>query len=140
MIPIYRITSYNVCYTKLLRIIVDRLVIKEGIKSRLTDSIETVTALTGGLVGVDVIDGEEQLFSQSYACPEHNISIEELTPRMFSFNNPYGACEKCTGLGVFQKVDPDLVVPNKELSIRQGAIKAMGWNAQDENSIASMFS
>ena len=102
-----------------IEIIVDRLVIKEGIKSRLTDSIETVSSLTGGLVGVDIIDGEEMLFSQSYACPEHNISIEELTPRMFSFNNPFGACEKCTGLGVFQKVDPDLVIPNKELSIRQ---------------------
>ena len=101
-----------------IEIIVDRLVIKDGIKSRLSDSIETVTSLTGGLVGVDVIDGEEMLFSQSYACPEHNISIEELTPRMFSFNNPFGACEKCTGLGVFQKVDPDLVVPNKELSIK----------------------
>lgn len=122
-----------------IEIIVDRLVIKDSIKSRLTDSIETVTHLTGGLVGVDVIDGEEMLFSQNYACPEHNISIEELTPRMFSFNNPFGACEKCTGLGVFQKVDPDLVVPNKELSIMQGAIKAMGWNSLDENSIAMMY-
>ena len=122
-----------------IEIIVDRLVIKDGIKSRLTDSIETVTALTGGLVGVDVIDGQEMLFSQSYACPEHNISIEELTPRMFSFNNPFGACEKCTGLGVFQKVDPDLVVPNKELSIKQGAIKAMGWNSLDDTSIAMMY-
>ncbi len=122
-----------------IEIIVDRLVIKDGIKSRLSDSIETVTSLTGGLVGVDVIDGEEMLFSQSYACPEHNISIEELTPRMFSFNNPFGACEKCTGLGVFQKVDPDLVVPNKELSIKQGAIKAMGWNSLDDTSIAMMY-
>lgn len=122
-----------------IEIIVDRLVIKEGIKSRLTDSIETVSSLTGGLVGVDVIDGEEMLFSQSYACPEHNISIEELTPRMFSFNNPFGACEKCTGLGVFQKVDPDLVIPNKELSIRQGAIKASGWNSLDDSSIAMMY-
>lgn len=71
----------------------DRLVIKEGIKSRLTDSIETVSSLTGGLVGVDVIGGEEMLFSQNYACPEHGVSIDELTPRMFSFNNPFGACE-----------------------------------------------
>ncbi len=122
-----------------IEIIVDRLVIKDGIKSRLSDSIETVTSLTNGLVGVDVIDGEEMLFSQSYACPEHNISIEELTPRMFSFNNPFGACEKCTGLGVFQKVDSDLVVPNKELSIKQGAIKAMGWNSLDDTSIAMMY-
>ena len=122
-----------------IEIIVDRLVIKDGIKSRLSDSIETVTSLTGGLVGVDVIDGEEMLFSQSYACPEHNVSIEELTPRMFSFNNPFGACEKCTGLGVFQKIDPDLVVPNKELSIKQGAIKASGWNSLDDTSIAMMY-
>ena len=122
-----------------IEIVVDRIVIKDGIKSRLSDSIETVTGLTGGLVGVDVIDGEEMLFSQSYACPEHNISIEELAPRMFSFNNPFGACEKCTGLGVFQKVDPDLVVPNKEISINQGAIKAMGWNSLEETSIAMMY-
>ena len=122
-----------------IEIIVDRLVIKDTIKARLTDSIETVTNLTGGLLGVDVIDGEEMLFSQSYACPEHGVSIEELTPRMFSFNNPFGACEKCTGLGVFQRIDPDLVVPNKELSIRQGAIVASGWNSLDENSIAMMY-
>lgn len=122
-----------------IEIIVDRLVIKDGIKSRLTDSIETVSGLTGGLVGVDVIGGEEMLFSQNYACPEHGVSIEELNPRMFSFNNPYGACEKCTGLGVFKKIDPDLIIPNKELSIRQGAIKATGWNSLDESSIAMMY-
>ncbi|MFA5659404.1 MAG: excinuclease ABC subunit UvrA [Oscillospiraceae bacterium] len=122
-----------------IEIIVDRLVIKSDIKSRLSDSIEIVTALSGGLVGVDVIDGEEMLFSQSYACPDHNVSIEELSPRMFSFNNPYGACEKCTGLGVFQKIDPELVVPNKELSILEGAIKASGWNSLDESSIAMMY-
>lgn len=122
-----------------IEIIVDRLVIKDSIKSRLTDSIETVTALTGGNVAVDVIDGEEMLFSQSYACPEHNISIDELVPRMFSFNNPFGACPKCTGLGVFMRVDPDLIIPNKNLSINQGAISAMGWNSRDENSIAMMY-
>ena len=122
-----------------IEIIVDRLVIKEGIKSRLTDSIETVSGLTGGLVGVAVIGGEEMLFSQNYACPEHGVSIEELNPRMFSFNNPYGACEKCTGLGVFKKIDPDLIIPNKDLSIRQGAIKATGWNSLDESSIAMMY-
>ena len=118
-----------------IEIIVDRLVIKDSIKSRLTDSIETVTALTGGNVAVDVIDGEEMLFSQSYACPEHNISIDELVPRMFSFNNPFGACPKCTGLGVFMRVDPDLVIPNKDLSIKQGAICAMGWNSLDRKSV-----
>ena len=122
-----------------IEIVIDRLVVKEGIKSRLTDSIETVTGISGGLIIIDVIDGDEMLFSQSYACPEHNISIEELTPRMFSFNNPFGACQKCTGLGVFQKVDPELIIPNKELSIRQGAIKAMGWNTLDESSIAMMY-
>ena len=122
-----------------IEIIVDRLVIKEGIKSRLTDSIETVSSLTGGLVGVDVIDGEEMLFSQNYACPEHGVSVDELSPRMFSFNNPFGACEKCTGLGVFKKVDPKMIIPNPELSIRQGAIKASGWNSLDESSIAMMY-
>ncbi len=122
-----------------IEIVVDRLVIKDGIKSRMTDSIETVTSISGGLVAVDVIGSEEMLFSQSYACPEHNISIEELTPRMFSFNNPFGACPKCTGLGSFSSIDPDLVVPNKDLSIRQGAIKASGWNTLTEGSIAMMY-
>lgn len=104
-----------------IEIVVDRLVVRDDIQSRLTDSLETAIGLTGGLVVVDVVDGEEMMFSQNYACPEHNISIEELNPRMFSFNNPFGACEKCTGLGVFSKIDPDLIIPNKELSIRQGA-------------------
>ncbi len=122
-----------------IEIVVDRLVIKPEIRSRLTDSIETVSALSGGLIAVDVIGGKEMLFSQSYACPEHNISIDELTPRMFSFNNPFGACDKCTGLGIFTKIDPDLIVPNKELSVRQGAIKASGWNTLDDNSIAMMY-
>ena len=119
----------------------DRLVIKPDIKSRLTDSIEIVSSLTGGLITVDVIGGEELHFSQNYSCPEHNISIEELTPRMFSFNNPFGACEKCTGLGVFQeKLTPSLLFPNKDLSIRQGAIKeASGWNSLDDGSIAMMY-
>ncbi|MFT3952585.1 MAG: excinuclease ABC subunit UvrA [Oscillospiraceae bacterium] len=122
-----------------IEIVIDRLVIKDGIKSRLTDSIETASALTGGLVGVNVIDGEDMLFSQSYACPAHGISIEELSPRMFSFNNPFGACEKCTGLGVFMEVDPDLIIPNKDLSIADGAIKAAGWNSLDDSSIAMMY-
>ena len=122
-----------------IEIVIDRLVIKDGIASRLSDSIETASGISGGVVIVDVIGGEEMLFSQNYACPEHNVSIEELAPRMFSFNNPFGACEKCTGLGVFRKIDPDLIIPNKELSIRQGAIKAMGWNTLDESSIAMMY-
>ncbi len=122
-----------------IEIIVDRLVMKEGIKPRLSDSIETVTSLTGGLVGVDVIGGEELLFSQNYACPEHGVSIGELAPRMFSFNNPFGACEKCTGLGVFKRIDPDLIIPNKNLSINEGAIKASGWSGTDEGSISMMY-
>ncbi len=91
------------------------------------DSLETAIGLTGGLVTIDVIGGDEMLFSQSYACPEHGISIDELAPRMFSFNNPFGACETCTGLGTFMQVDPALILPNKKLSIREGAIKASGW-------------
>ncbi len=122
-----------------IEIIVDRLVVKDDIKSRLADSIETASSLSSGLTAVDVVGGEELLFSQSYACPEHNISIEELTPRMFSFNNPFGACSKCTGLGYFQRVDPDLIVPNKELSIKEGAIKASGWNTLNKGSIAMMY-
>ena len=122
-----------------IEIVVDRLVIKDGITTRLTDSLETTASLTGGIINVDVIDGETLTFSQNYACPEHNISMEELTPRLFSFNNPYGACEKCTGLGIFQKIDPDLVVPNPELSIAGGAIHASGWNNLEEGSIAMMY-
>jgi len=122
-----------------IEIIVDRLIIKEGIASRLTDSLETVSSLTGGIIHVDVLGGEMLSFSQNYACPEHNVSMEELTPRMFSFNNPYAACEECTGLGVFQRIDPDIVLPNTELSILDGAIHASGWNNLDEDSIAMMY-
>ncbi len=122
-----------------IEIIVDRLVIKEGITSRLTDSLETVSSLTGGIIHVDVIGGEMLSFSQNYACPEHNISMEELTPRMFSFNNPYAACEECTGLGIFQRIDPDIILPNPELSIKGGAIHASGWNNLEEDSIAMMY-
>ncbi len=121
-----------------IEIIIDRLVIGDDIRSRLADSLETSVALTGGLTMVDIIDGEAMLFSQNYACPEHDISMEELTPRMFSFNNPYGACEKCTGLGTFLRVDPDLVLPDKSLSIANGAIKASGWYYA-EGGIAKMY-
>ena len=122
-----------------IEIVVDRLVVKDGVKSRLSDSLETAVGLSGGLAVVDVVDGEELLFSQNYACPEHGVSIEELTPRMFSFNNPQGACEKCTGLGTFMKVDPELVVPNKRLSVRQGAIKASGWYFSEGGMAQSYF-
>lgn len=121
-----------------IEIVVDRLVMKDGIKSRLTESIETAGNLTGGLVYIDVVDGEELHFSQSYACPEHGVSIEELVPRMFSFNNPYGACPKCTGLGSYRRVDPDLIMPNAGLTIRGGAIRASGWNYA-EGTIAAMY-
>ncbi len=122
-----------------IEIVVDRLVIKDGIASRLSDSVETAASISGGIIIADIVNDKEIIFSQNYACPEHNISIEELAPRMFSFNNPFGACEKCTGLGVFRKIDPDLVIPNRDLSIRQGAIKAMGWNTLDDSSIAMMY-
>ena len=122
-----------------IEIVVDRLVIKPEIKSRLSDSLETAIGLTGSICGINVIDGEDMLFSQSYACPEHGVSLGELEPAMFSFNNPAGACEKCTGLGTFMKVDPELIVPNKHLSIREGAIKASGWYFGESGTIAQMF-
>ena len=121
-----------------IEVVVDRLVIKDSIRSRLADSIETSSTLSGGLTIISIINGEDILFSQNYACPEHGISIDELTPRMFSFNSPFGACKKCTGLGVFMKVDPNLILPNKELSIRQGAIKGSGW-AMEGSTIATMY-
>lgn len=121
-----------------IEIIVDRLVIKDGIKSRLSESIETAGTLTGGLVYIDIIDGEELHFSQSYACPEHGVSVEELVPRMFSFNNPFGACPECTGIGSYMRIDPALVLPNTDLSIRDGAIKAYGWK-YSEGTIAAMY-
>ena len=121
-----------------IEIVVDRLVIQEEMKSRLADSIEIASGLTGGLIMINVIDGEDMMFSQNYACPEHGISIEELTPRMFSFNNPFGACEKCTGLGVFMKIDPDLILPDRKLSINQGGLKASGW-AMEGSTIAAMY-
>ena len=121
-----------------IEIIVDRLVIKPDIRSRLADSIETASGLTGGIVIINVIDGEDITFSQNYACPEHGVSVEELTPRMFSFNNPFGACKKCTGLGVFMKIDPELIIPDKRLSINKGGLKASGW-AMEGSTIAAMY-
>ena len=123
-----------------IEIVIDRLVIKPEIHSRLADSIETAAKLSDGIIAIDVIGGEELTFSQNYACPEHNISVEELSPRMFSFNNPFGACQKCSGLGTFQHVDKNLVVPDKSLSINQGAIHASGWaSVGKDNSIANMY-
>lgn len=122
-----------------IEVIVDRLVIKDEIRSRLSDSVETAADLSKGLIIIDIIGGEELMFSQNYACPEHGVSVEELNPRMFSFNNPFGACPKCSGLGIFMKVSEKLVVPDPSLSIRQGAVKASGWSAADGGTIAMMY-
>lgn len=122
-----------------IEVIVDRLIIKEGIKSRLADSIETATKLSDGLLNVDVIGGEELTFSLNYACPEHGVSIGEITPRMFSFNSPFGSCKKCSGLGVFMEISPSMIIPDRKLSIREGAIKAYGWQCKDNTSIAGMY-
>ncbi len=121
-----------------IEIVVDRLIIKDGIASRLTDSVETALKESGGLV-IALTDDEEMLFSQHYSCPEHDISIPELSPRMFSFNNPMGACEKCTGLGNFLEVSPDLVIPDRTKSINEGAIKASGWSIFEQSTIAFMY-
>ncbi len=118
--------------------VIDRLVIKETVRSRLTESIETSGRLSGGVVFVDVIGGEELHFSQNYACPEHGVSIEDLNPRMFSFNNPYGACPHCTGLGFNMSIDEDLIIPNRDLSVSENAIKASGWT-YGEGSMAKMY-
>ena len=122
-----------------VEVVVDRLVMKETIRSRLADSVETATALSGGLLLVERIGVDEQLFSLNYACPEHGVSFDELTPRMFSFNNPFGACKKCSGLGVFMKISEKNVIPDPSLTIRQGAIKAHGWASVGEGSIAEMY-
>ena len=121
-----------------IEVIVDRLVINRDIKSRLTDSIETATHLSDGVVIIDKVNQGEELFSLNYACPDHGAVIEEMSPRMFSFNNPFGACKKCSGLGFYKEIDPNLIIPNKKLSINQGAIKASGWNIND-GSIAKMY-
>ena len=123
-----------------IEIVVDRLVIKEDIARRLTDSVEVASNLAGGLVVINIV-GEDRdiMFSQNYACEDCGISIEELSPRMFSFNNPFGACPTCTGLGSQLKVDPDIIIPNKELSILEGAITASGWNNIKGDSISRMY-
>ena len=125
-----------------IEIVVDRLVLKHEIKSRLSDSIETATCLSDGIVLINIADRDnphDELFSLNYACPEHGVSIEEMSPRMFSFNNPFGACPKCDGLGIFKEIDEDLIIPDKKLSINQGAIKASGWNVAEGGSIARMY-
>ena len=120
-------------------VVVDRLVIRPGAVGRLNDSLETAFAFGGGLAKVDVIGKEELLFSQNYACPDCGVSLEELTPRMFSFNNPFGACPTCSGLGAMMKIDPALVVPNESLSLAEGAISVSGWQSANRESIAGMY-
>ena len=123
-----------------IEIVVDRLVVREGIEKRLTDSVETALKMANGLVVIQLPDtGRELLFSQNYACEDCGISIEELTPRMFSFNTPYGACPHCMGLGSVEIIDPDRVIPDKTKSIRAGAINASGWSGTDPNSISAMY-
>ncbi len=122
-----------------IEVVVDRIVVKHGIETRLADSIETAVKLSDGLVIAQIVDGEEILYSTKFACPEHGIGIEELSPRMFSFNSPFGACDVCKGLGESREVDPELVVPNKELSIKQGAIAAWGSvSASDDTYYSKM--
>lgn len=131
-IPIEKNKKHNI------EIIVDRLVIKPEIVSRLSDSIETASKLGGGLVMVNFNGDEDVTFSQKYACPEHGVSIDDLSPRMFSFNNPFGACPKCTGLGVFLKIDENKIIPDMSKSIRDGGIKGSGW-AMEGSTIAAMY-
>ena len=127
-----------------IEIVVDRLVMKDGLKGRIADSLETATELSGGIVSVLLQNDEIIEFSQNYACPDHDVSLPELAPRMFSFNNPFGACPTCTGLGMYLEVDVDLLIPDKTKSLIEGCIKAMGWGGgwrgvQSQNSIAGMY-
>ena len=120
-------------------VVVDRVVIKPEGRTRVADSCETAAKLAGGLVVVQVVDGERLLFSQKYACPDHDVAIEELVPRLFSFNNPFGACPRCSGLGTLLQFDLSLILPDPSLSLAEGAIRASGWNAKGPDSIASMY-
>ncbi len=124
-----------------IELVVDRLIIREGkeFRKRLADSVETATQRAGGLVIMDLFDRGELLFSMNYACPDCGISIEELAPRMFSFNSPYGACPTCSGLGVLRKISPDAVLPDRSLSLRQGALNAMGFGMDENQGIAAGF-
>ena len=121
-----------------IEVVVDRLVIRPDVRSRLSDSVEVAAKLADGLIVIAPQEGEDILFSQNYACPEHGVSIDELTPRMFSFNNPFGACPKCTGLGVFMQIDLNRIIPDATKSVRQGAIKGSGW-AMEGSTIATMY-
>ena len=124
-----------------IELVVDRLIIREGkeFQKRLTDSIETATARSGGLVVMDLFDQGELLFSMNYACPDCGVSIEELAPRMFSFNSPFGACPECSGLGTLMKISPEIILPDPELSLRKGGLNAMGFNVADGDSMGGQF-
>lgn len=121
-------------------VVVDRIVVRPGAEARLAGSMETALALGDGLVRIAPADGgPERLFSQSYACPDCGISVEEMTPRMFSFNSPYGACPTCSGLGTLTRMDEDLIIPDRSLSLRQGAIQVSGWNSSARHTMAGMY-
>ena len=122
-----------------IEIVVDRLIVRDNMAKRLTDSLETAISLTGDMVMVEVIGGEIMNFSQNYACDDCGISLQELAPRLFSFNNPYGACSECDGLGHLLKIDPNLIVVDEEKSLIGGAIHASGWTTADEDSMAGMY-
>ncbi|MBR0426271.1 MAG: excinuclease ABC subunit UvrA [Clostridia bacterium] len=137
--PIEEVPALDKKFKHTIEAVIDRLVLKGGIEGRLTESLEHAFALGQNLAIVAVVDGEEQLFSQNFACPDCGIGIEELAPRAFSFNAPFGACPTCAGLGEMMKIDPVLVVPNPEKSLNEGAIHASGWNSDSQNSIAEMY-
>ncbi|MBR0081683.1 MAG: excinuclease ABC subunit UvrA [Clostridia bacterium] len=137
--PIEEAPQLDKKFKHTIEAVIDRLVIKEGVEGRLTESLEHAFALGQNLAIVAVTDGDETLYSQNFACPDCGIGIEELAPRAFSFNAPFGACPTCAGLGELMKIDPALVVPNPELSLNEGAIHASGWNSDSQNSIAEMY-
>ena len=121
-----------------IEIIVDRIVINKNSRSRITDAVETAAGVANGIIIININMEKDIMFSKNFACPEHNIAIGELTPRMFSFNSPFGACKKCTGLGVFMEIDPNLIIPDNSKSINQGGVKGSGWSMEG-NSIAYMY-
>lgn len=137
--PIEEVPQLDKKFKHTIEAVIDRLVIKEGVEGRLSESLEHAFKLGQNLAIVAPADGEEQLFSQNFACPDCGIGIEELAPRAFSFNAPFGACSTCAGLGELMKIDPALVVPNPEKSLNEGAIHASGWNSDSQNSIAEMY-
>ena len=122
-----------------IEIVVDRLVMRDGIRSRAADSLESALKIADGIVCVSVVGGEDMIFSQNYACPDHDVSFGELSPRMFSFNNPFGACPQCAGLGIYKKVAPELIIPDRRLSINRGAVKGCGWTNEKYGTIARMY-